>query len=314
MKHSKEKEYYTTGEASKEIGVSFRTIKRWIKEGRIKYTKTKSGRYLIPREEVLFHREKKSLQKEILSLLNERKAIFLREAQLYFEDRFFHFVTYRTIKSLQERGRIKESSYGGLKWYHLSKYDIKDILDIIKSKLEIYNAYRNHPRECVINGEHYDDYSEYLVERALLKSRFKIVAKNTNYFNGIRYRGSGKRGPSPDLDFILYADSVFIGVQVKNRLGYPDSNVINTLIDMCNYLGLRPMLITRVAHPSTYVTLSKHGGWVISFKQYFLKPPFPREVLEKARSLGIPVAVYKDPPEYLIKLLDEAYKRLISKV
>jgi len=45
-----------------------------------------------------------------------------------------------------------------------------------------------------------------------------------------------------------------------------------------------------------------------------LKPPFPREVLEKARSLGIPIAVYKDPPEYLIKLLNEAYKRLIIKV
>jgi len=154
----------------------------------------------------------------------------------------------------------------GLKWYYLSSYNFKNLLDIVDEKLQIYDTYKNHPRRYEMGGEHYDDYSEYLIEKALLRTRFKIVAKNTSYFNGLRYKGIGGRGPSPNLDFILYGGDVFIGVQVKNRLGYPDSDVINTLIDMCKYLGLRPMLITRMAHPSTYTTLRHHKGWVISFK------------------------------------------------
>ena len=67
------------------------------------------------------------------------------------------------------------------------------------------------------------------------------------------------------------------------------------------------MFVVKMAHPSTYSTLRRHMEWVVSFKQYLLQPPFPRDILSKARALGIKIAVYREPPNYLINLLNNAY-------
>lgn len=45
-------EMYTTGEASKRLGVSFLTVKRWVYSGKLKAIRMPSGRWMIPEVEV----------------------------------------------------------------------------------------------------------------------------------------------------------------------------------------------------------------------------------------------------------------------
>ena len=41
------------GEAAYALGISYLTLWRWIKKGKIRYVKTKGGRYRIPYSEVV---------------------------------------------------------------------------------------------------------------------------------------------------------------------------------------------------------------------------------------------------------------------
>jgi putative resolvase len=48
----REEKLYSTGKATKLLGISFITIKRWIYAGRIKAIRTPTKRYLIPESEI----------------------------------------------------------------------------------------------------------------------------------------------------------------------------------------------------------------------------------------------------------------------
>jgi hypothetical protein len=122
---------------------------------------------------------------------------------------------------------------------------------------------------------------------------------------------STRSGRPPNLNFIAkLPDGDYVGFQV-NRLDYPKPNEINTFIELCRVLHLKPLLVTRQAHPMTFDVVKRLKGWVVIFKQSLLKPGFPREAFDAIRQqVGIPIAVYRWPPDYLIKALIEAAKAI----
>ena len=90
----------------------------------------------------------------------------------------------------------------------------------------------------------------------------------------------------------------------------PKGAVVNEFIEICRTLNLKPLLISRMAHPMTFDVLKRLGGWVVVFKQQFLKPGFPRDALNFLRQIGIPVAVYRWPPDYLVNKLIKAAQNI----
>ncbi|MBS7617671.1 hypothetical protein KEJ25_03575 [Candidatus Bathyarchaeota archaeon] len=60
----------------------------------------------------------------------------------------------------------------------------------------------------------------------------------------------------------------------------------------------------------TFDVIRRLNGWVVVFKESLLKPGFPREKLEALRQMGIPVTVYRWPPDFLIKALMDAAKAM----
>ena len=71
MSKAKEKTY-TTGQAARLIGVSFRTIKRWIYSGKISAYKTTSGRYRVQESEI--DRFKKLMSSELEKLAKDGRG------------------------------------------------------------------------------------------------------------------------------------------------------------------------------------------------------------------------------------------------
>lgn len=300
---------YTTGQAAKLLGISFITVKRWIYSGKMKATKTPSGRYQISKDEI--ERLKATLKgerwpdpfsKDILDLINSKKIAYLREVQVCLEDKYTHRDIYNKLNQLTP-SRLQTNFYEGNRWYFPLGLSWGDVEDGAKVKANLIDVYTKHPRRFKRDGVVYMDYSEFLVEGAMIQAGYTVVAKDTYYFNGIVYRLSETAGRPKDLDFISYIPKrgIYVGVQIKNRMEYPKHDDISELLDICNVLHLKPILVARRVHPMSYGPIRNMGGEVIECKRYFLQPPFPRKKFREIIDVGIPLGVYKWPPEFLVR-------------
>ena len=308
-----EKEWYTTGEAAKVLGVSFRTIKRWIYSGKILATKTAGGHYRIHKDEIerLRSQLEDNFAIDIINLVKSRRVMYFREIQINLEHKYRHYETRDKLRSLVRLKKLNTIYEMNRRWYFSVDVSWNEVKDLAEEKLKLVKVFENYERRFERNGIVYLDYSEYLVEQALIRAGYTVVAKDTYYFNGLVSRIRNGPGRPPDLDFIAaLPNGGFVGIQVKNRLEYPKSDDINIFIDLCRNLHLKPLLITRQAHPLTIDMIKRLGGWTVIFKQILLKPGFPRDKLEALRKLGILVAVYRWPPDYLVKRLIEASKAI----
>jgi|Deesub1362A_J573_1020465.scaffolds.fasta_scaffold00845_5 excisionase family DNA binding protein len=315
-----EKEYFTTGEASKLLGISFRTLKRWIYKGKIKAEKLPNGRYIISKDEIekLKYLDEDELSKSILKLVSEKKVAYLRELQVNLEDKYPHYEVYNKLQILVKSKKINTYLFGSSKqkyrWFFPIRTSWEDVKDIANKKMMLAEAYKNHPRRFENNDVIYNDYSEYLVEQSMIRAGYTIVAKDAYYFNGFAYKEEGAGRPK-DLDFIvkLPGIDIFLGVEVKNRLDYPKSNDINDIINICRKLQIKPLLVARMVHPMTFDVIKNLGGYVLIFKQMFIKPGFPRDKFEEIRKLKIPIAIYRYPPDFLINKFQKAAKYIVQK-
>jgi hypothetical protein len=67
--------------------------------------------------------------------------------------------------------------------------------------------------------------------------------------------------------------------RLKNRVEYPKPNDINIFIELCRALHVKPLLVTRQAHPMTFDVIKRLNGWVIILSKFSLNPAFPRKYL-----------------------------------
>lgn len=304
---------YTTGEAAKLLGVSFITIKRWIYSGKLKATKTPSGWYRISGAEIerlqrdLREEQIDEFEKELISIVQEKKVAYLRELQVCLEDTYLHSDTYHKLNSIVDCKLQTRFEYGN-RWYFPLELGWEDVKKIADHKSKLIDVYSSHPRRFERRNVVYMDYAEFLVEGAMIQAGYMIVAKDTYYFNGIAYKQNRGPGRPKDLDFIAYIPNkeVYVGVQVKNRMGYPKRDMISEFLDICRALNLKPLLVTRSAHRAVFPLVERMGGRTIVYKRYFLQPPFPREKFKELVNLGIPLGVYKWPPEFLVNRFVEA--------
>jgi len=177
----------------------------------------------------------------------------------------------------------------------------------------IVETYAQHNNTFQANGIWYDDYSEYLVEDALSIKGFTIEDRHTRRFRGKEaiVRTTKKAGRPPDLDIISsYRKRHFLGVQVKNRLDYPEANSIRDLLSICEQLELLPVLVIRMAPPDVIDAVTSIGGQVLVLKRWLLCPPFPNETFLEMQRLGIPVSVYRRTPDFLISKIQGMLERL----
>jgi hypothetical protein len=230
----------------------------------------------------------------------------LREVQISLESKYPHDVTVDKLGSLVNGNEIATEKYKDYRWYFLtSQSNFSSLQSLADQKVELAQLYEKFPERYESGGVVYMDYSEYLVEQALIRAGYVVVAKDSYYFNGLSYRRSAGPGRPADLDFIAKVPGrdVFVGIQVKNRLEPPKSGAVNELIDICRHLSLKPLLISRVAHPSAFLPMISLEGYILVFKRYFLPLGFPKDKFKEIVDMGIPLGVYRFAPDFLIRAL-----------
>jgi len=311
-----EERTYTTGEIAKLLGVNFRTIKRWIYSGKISAQKTASGRYRIRESEIdrlkrLTTEEQDKagkVEEDILKAVWNKKVAYLRELQVCLEYDHLHEDIYEALNRLTHAEKLKTKYFKDNRWYFQTDLNWEDVEPIALQKKELIDFYMNYPRDFRRGDIFYDDYSEFLVERALLRAGYAVVSKNAYYFNGNAYRQNVGPGRPRDLDFIAYfrPKDKYLGLQVKNRLEYPKMDDVNEFLDICHTLHVRPVLVTRISHPRVYSVINNVDGKIVIFMRYLLKPPFPKETFNRVvKELGIPLGVYQWVPDFLVRKFED---------
>jgi len=158
-----ERQSYSTGEAARLLGISFRTLKRWIYSGKISAEKTPSGRYRISSEEIDRLRKEAidELASETIELVSKKRVAYLRELQVCLEDKYSHTDTYDKLKMLCSTGRLNTISQEG-RWFFPVGVEWEDVVGLAQHKSELIKVYQDHPKRFELEGIVYADYSKYL--------------------------------------------------------------------------------------------------------------------------------------------------------
>ena len=178
---------------------------------------------------------------ELLTFFDEHReeVFFSRQLEVRFERDFFHWITNRALRHLEDQGVLRSEpaplEFGGhlkLYWdrrYRYYRRDAKRVTGLVSrySAPEISGALGHHGELMVLEG--------------LARNQFLVQGRDTREFRGRRWEVS-----EHDLDMIVERDGVAYGVEVKNTLSYIDQTEFRIKRRLCQHLGLRPMFAVRM--------------------------------------------------------------------
>lgn len=221
---------------------------------------------------------------------NREQVFYSRQLEVMNERSFYHWITNAAVHEVRDRGLIDVEEAEGVmllrhKSYRFYKRRAREVLDLI-------GDYR---REEVVKAV--GDRGEQLVLEAFAKQQFVQRGRNANEFSGKRWTKTNH-----NLDFIFERDGIGYGVEVKNVLGYSDlGEEIETKIELCRTLGIRPVVVARYL-PKVWINdLFKAEGFGLLYDVQ-LYPPLLRAQAERLRSeLGLPVEVAGALPDGCMK-------------
>lgn len=202
---------------------------------------------------------------------NRERVFYLKQLQVLFEKAFFHWVTAKALYALVDDviGTEVVHSHDGTpvrvlfrKGHRFRQRQIGRLLKIIgeMSKPEVAEA-------C---GEHAD----VLFFNALMQRKFIAAGEDVREYGGKTWEKTGH-----DLDFIIERDGVAYGCEVKNRWDYIEREELETKIEMCKFLGVRPLFIMRAAAKSYINEIINAGGFALIFRWHLY--PFGMRELAK---------------------------------
>lgn len=170
-----------------------------------------------------------------------------------------------------------------------------DVSSLIERKLPVIAKYTKLS-ERQERRERLGHLAEDFIISCLIEANYVVVARDTRFFQGKEWFRR------TDLDLIVYGkeEDRWYGVQIKNRLDYPEWDDIAELMDICNFLGLTPWLIARYSPKSYNWELIRSGGFVTLFPgRKWLLTDENKEVAELiSNEMVIPVTLPQDLNEF----------------
>lgn len=246
-------------------------------------------------------------QKEIRELYEKdmESVYYIRQIQVKFEKKYFHWITNNAIVGLYKMGYLKEvripkkSGTSTRFFIHKKNRYAKRTINRIEKIIEEYSQDKI-TRSC---GHRAED----LFCSALALRGFMPKAKKVKEYNGKKWEETGH-----DLDFVFSRDGVAYGCEIKNTLGYIDKDELEIKLKMCAYLGIKPLFIMRYS-PKTYNKLIiEHGGFSLIFETQIYELS-QEELVEKIKdNLGLKVICSKAIPDGIIDRFENWHKRSVA--
>jgi len=244
----------------------------------------------------------------IVRLLEKRRreVLYGRQLEILLEREFFHWITDFGLRELIEERRIgrekveleKGSAVRVQFMFHPShRYRKRQI----KRGLEIIRAFSKIAGAC-------GHYAEVLFKLAFLKRGFTLEGEDTRQHAGRMWKRSQQ-----NLDFIMQRDGVVYGAEVKNRLDYIERGELDRKLELCAYLGVRPLFIMRGAAKSYNNKVIEAGGFALIFGSQ-IYPPGQEELVEAMRKeLDLPAVCSGAIPDGTIDRFVKWHEKELSK-
>lgn len=213
---------------------------------------------------------------------NREQVFFSRQLEVQYENQYFHWITNRAIRELEDEGLIRSE------W--------RTLVTGTSIKLVWHKSYRFYKRSAahlVSLVEEYSDpnigaalglHGETMVLEGFARNQFLMKGRHAHAYEGRTWTVSDH-----DLDFIFERDGIAYGIEVKNTLGYMDNKEFRIKIRLCRSLHIRPVFVVRMM-PRTWINdLNLAGGFALILK-YQIYPWYHRELARRvARELNLPV-------------------------
>jgi hypothetical protein len=211
-----------------------------------------------------------------------RNTFYERQLQVLSEDVFYHWITSKALHELTDEREIES-----VKVLLGEKTSIRFYFS---KKNRYWKRQADNIRKLVLRfstpafGQALGHQGESMFDAAMPHFGFMPDGKKVTEYNRKKWPFSGH-----DLDRVYVRDGVPYGCEIKNKLDYIDQNELKVKLNMCKFLGLRPLFIMR-ASPSSYnYEIIQAGGYALVFR-FQLYPhgqgDFARAVRE---TLGLPV-------------------------
>ena len=244
----------------------------------------------------------------IEEFLNEKRGdtFYLKQLQVIFERRFYHWITAKAVSELVAAGKWRDAFVPLHEGPGTQPTTVRFIFHpknrytarVIRRKVSLIRRFSTQDvgRAC---GRQ----AEILFSRAILAKGFRLAGEDTRTYQNRSWSESAH-----DLDFVFERDGVAYGCEIKNRFEYIDRNEMRTKLAMCRHLGLTPLFIMRAA-PKSYINeIWKATGFTKVFQTHIF--PFGAErLVEDIRKEfdGLPVDSPRDLPNTILDRLLEAH-------
>lgn len=217
---------------------------------------------------------------------NKIKIFYSRQQELLFEDRYYHWITKRTLRDLIELGELISEKYNlefagsvNLVWHKSFRYYKRAAKEII----ELIDSYSLPSLSADIGLR-----GETLILEGFALNGFNLLGRETNEFHNLRWQES-----EHNLDFIFSKDNINYRVEVKNMLGYMDYEELEIKVRMCDYLGIKPIFAVRM-FPQTWINeIREFGGFSLIMKYQFYPISFKDLAKKVNEVLGFPIGTPK---------------------
>lgn len=234
-------------------------------------------------------------QEDIKNLYeNDREGVYyIRQLQVKFEKKYFHWITNNAIIGLYNMGYLKdlripkERGTSTRFFIHRSNRYAKRTIRKLEKIIEEYS--QDHiTRSC---GHRAED----LFCKALAMRGFMPVASKVREYKGKKWEKTGH-----DLDFVFKRDNIEYGCEIKNTLGYIDKEELEIKLEMCDFFEIKPLFIMRYAPKSYNKMIYDHEGFALLYETQIYELSQEKLVQKMKSVLGLPVDCPKAIPEGII--------------
>ncbi len=245
-------------------------------------------------------------QEDIKSLYesNRNSVYYVRQLQVKFEKKYYHWITHNALMQLYKYGYLKEITMprekGTSTHFFVHRSNRYPKREINRMEKVIVEYSQDHiTRSC---GHRAED----LFCLALSKRGFMPIKEKVRDYNGKEWIKTGY-----DLDFIFRRDDVSYGCEIKNTLGYIEKEELEIKIDMCKFFGVKPLFIMR-GSPKTYnKMIIDAGGFALIFESQIYELSQEALVRKIKKVLGLPVVCTKAIPDVIINHFEKWHNRHI---
>ena len=185
------------------------------------------------------------------------------QLKVLFETQFFHIATVQALYELINEGYLQP-----LPPYQAGANKVTFVIStktLLQKNKKILQAHMKTKAKAISlydspeTSKDLADHFESLVRHELRANQLRICATHANSYKGKQWKKS-----NANLDFIAdYPDGRAFGVQAKNELKHMEKQELIDQLDICSYLGIKPIFIVRYMPFGLVPLVTGRNGFVL---------------------------------------------------